>query len=273
MVPSVSVLDLPYKSKANFKAFTRYSERVEKDIPSQKFIIKFLKRDIAKGHNILIPVYRKDYAYWLSRVLSRKGIGNVTLTGDVRDTARSKLRTITLDKARNDPDVKVTIAIRGLLTGVNVPRWSMIYEIYPISNEPNFIQEYQRICTPMPNKNSPVVRYFLPDWEMYLRCFKNMAIVLKKEGAIFTKTADKKLETIMLRFNSRELAEYYPKHKSKSKRKYVSANVPLKDIMGSLDTDLEDARNEREDLEEVLHTSAKTRKTKRKKEVSSLNDF
>jgi hypothetical protein len=77
----------------------------------------------------------------------------------------------------------------------------------------------------------------------------------------------------MLRFNSRELAEYYPKHKSKSKRKYVSANVPLKDIMGSLDTDLEDARNEREDLEEVLHTSAKTRKTKRKKEVSSLNEF
>ena len=58
-----------------------------------------------------------------------------------------------------------------------------------MNNDPNFEQEYKRICTPMPNKPRPVVRFFVDDQEVVERCYFNSADVIRRQGGEFTPSA------------------------------------------------------------------------------------
>jgi len=60
--------------------------------------------------------------------------------------------------------IKVIVGIRRMVqVGVNIPLWSALYEINPISNPPKMKQETARILTDIPGKLSPVIRHFLDD--------------------------------------------------------------------------------------------------------------
>ena len=86
-------------------------------------------------------------------------------------------------------EVSVIVAQRSMLTGINIPRWDTLYWIVPMNNDPNFEQEYKRICTPMPNKPRPVVRFFVDDHEVVERCYFNSADVIRRQGGEFTASA------------------------------------------------------------------------------------
>lgn len=115
-------------------------------------------RDVRRGHVVLIPVTQHVHADILKRMIDYEYGKQITFcfTGKIPKNKRQEAR----DRMNNDQSIKVVIAMRSMLTGVNVPRWSAIYTIMPISNEPNYEQEVCRVCTPMEGKRQPIIRFF-----------------------------------------------------------------------------------------------------------------
>ena len=115
--------------------------------------------DIENGHNVLIPVNRNDWAKKLEgRINSKMGRKVVFLyNGSIPRDKRQE----TLEKMRTDPNIGCVIATRSMLLGVDIPRWSAIYTVAPISNEPTYFQEVARVLTPMEGKPRPIIRFFL----------------------------------------------------------------------------------------------------------------
>jgi hypothetical protein len=113
---------------------------------------------------------------------------------------KKKDRPIPLQKSANR-EVDVIVAQRSMLTGINIPVWDMMYWFVPMNNDPNFEQEFKRICTPMPNKPQPVVRFFVDDFEIVQRCFFNCANVIHKFGGAFTPSALEYWVAMGIKFN------------------------------------------------------------------------
>ena len=61
----------------------------------------------------------------------------------------------------SDESVKVVMATRSMLLGMNIARWSCLISISLIANKPVYDQEVQRICTDIPGKKQPEVIYVL----------------------------------------------------------------------------------------------------------------
>ena len=116
------------------------------------------KFDVANGHHVLIPVNRVRHADVLEKMINEAVGSDVCFkfTGAIPKDKRQQAR----DRMRGDGKIKVTLAMRSMLLGMDVPRWSAIYTVAPISNKPTYTQEVFRICTPMEGKRRPIVRYF-----------------------------------------------------------------------------------------------------------------
>ncbi len=115
-------------------------------------------RDVRDGHIVLIPIIRLEHADTLTTLINRACGRDVcfSFTGRIPKQFRQAAR----NTMNDDPKIKVCIAMRPMLTGINIPRWSAIYTIAPISNVPTYTQEVFRICTVMEGKKKPIVRYF-----------------------------------------------------------------------------------------------------------------
>lgn len=118
-------------------------------------------RDVKRGHIVLIPVIRHEQAITLKRMIDNLAGRDITFafTGKIPKAKRQWAR----DQMNKNSKIKVVVAMRSMLTGLNVPRWSAIYTQAPISNEPNYTQEVFRVCTPMEGKRTPIVRYFFDE--------------------------------------------------------------------------------------------------------------
>jgi hypothetical protein len=118
--------------------------------------------------------------------------------------ANKKQREETLTKTRLGK-TRVVVGIRSLLQlGINVPAWDTIYEIAPISNAPNLIQELGRIRTPDPKNpdKNPIVRWFVDvSVAQSFGCFRSCVGQLRKykEFSLFRWHVDYKdtLRTVM----------------------------------------------------------------------------
>ena len=121
-------------------------------------IAQFAKADVEKGHHVLIPVNRNDWALALKKLIDDEVGRKVCFlfNGSIPKNKRQEAR----DTMRFNDDVKVTIATRSMLLGMDCPDWSAVYTVAPISNAPTYTQEIHRICTPQPGKKRPVIRYF-----------------------------------------------------------------------------------------------------------------
>ena len=123
-------------------------------------IAKRALADVARGHTVLIPVTQHAHAASIAKMIalySGKPDMVFLFTGQIPKNKRQWAR----DEMNNNPKIKIVIAMRSMLTGVNIPRWSAIYTVVTISNEPNYTQEVFRVCTPMEGKKTPVIRFML----------------------------------------------------------------------------------------------------------------
>ena len=130
-----------------------------------QLIMNYLRRDLDNGRYIVIPVSRRAVCMdWVKRINKMGYSAEAFVAGSDRDAI--------VERARRGK-TRVVVGIRSILsTGVNVPKWDCLYEVEPISNDPNFYQEYSRICTTLEGKPQPVIRMFVDDAGPSYGCFR-----------------------------------------------------------------------------------------------------
>ena len=138
--------------------WTYFVNYVSMNIARNKYIANMAVKDVERGHVVLIPIARKEQADTLENLINGQYGDKICFkfTGDIPKKDRQKVR----DRMNDDPSIKVVLAMRSMLLGMNVPRWSCLYTVAHISNEPTYTQEVFRICTPMEGKRRPIIRYF-----------------------------------------------------------------------------------------------------------------
>lgn len=236
LTPLISVIRTGFVSNKMYKNwvyFLRFLENTEKRMNK---ILSFLQKDARNGRSILVPVAHHSMVDFLVEELKYMGVKAVGWDGRLK----KKERHIPLEMSANG-EVSVIIAQRSMLTGINIPRWDMLYWIVPMNNDPNFEQEYKRICTPMPNKPRPVVRFFVDDQEVVERCYFNSADVIRRQGGEFTPSAKEDWTKVGERFG--KLKPPAPKSCKYNKTKDTSTrraktNLGLNAIFN--DSDIED---------------------------------
>ncbi len=196
------------KSRAKFvgkAGFARLINFVSAHEKRNDMIIEWALKDIASGHSIVIPVERKEHVWLLvKRINDEHGdIIAAGFTGGAGNKAAKSQRTQSLADAVSGK-IRVVVGIRSLLQrGLNVPRWSMMYGVMPINNEPNWKQESSRILTPMEGKRQPAIRLFVDE---NLGMMLNCAIQTYKQCILFnhvpTKTAKERYALLLKKLNA-----------------------------------------------------------------------
>lgn len=216
--PKVSVVRTGFKSNRNYKNWVYFLRFLESQQSRVDKLLAFAYKDVKKnGRSILIPVAHHSQVDSLVEQLNDIGLKAIGWDGRLK----KKERHIPLEKSAKG-EVDVLVAQRSMLTGINIPRWDTLYWFVPMSNDPNFEQEYKRICTPMPNKNDPVVRFFVDDYEIVERCFFNSARVIKSQGGQFTQSAALDWQRVGERFG--KLSPPKPKRTAEESCKTKKAN-------------------------------------------------
>lgn len=163
--PQVFVIETGIKSAYNYKTWNSAMQFLASNKDRINIIMENLKKDLKAGRKIVIPVMYKAQAQELVNRINALGYVAEKFVAGVD---REKL----LARARSG-EIDVVVGIRSILsTGVNVPIWSAIYTISPISNPPNYYQETMRVCTPLPGKLQPIIRIFVDDLQMTKGCFR-----------------------------------------------------------------------------------------------------
>lgn len=211
---TIDVIETGFHSNRQYAIWTYAMRLLEKAEARTKLIVKQAVKDLKNGRSILIPVtVQRQNDNMVRRI--NAAYGKTIAAGFHGKLTKSKAnnkRQAVLDSAISGK-IRCIVATRSMLAGVNIPRWDTIYEIVPISNEPNLEQELLRVCTPYANKKKPLVRWFVDDFGPSRACFvasvSHMKNMRKNLGG-FTYT-EKGKSTMM-----KQLAVYYG---AKSRRK------------------------------------------------------
>lgn len=177
MAPKVDVMDSGFSSNRNYNLWTYAMKALESDAKRTQLIVneavKMMKSD--GGRSILIPVTFVKQAKLLRDMINRK-MGKKVAVEFTGQQGKKVRRQVILDARAGK--YQCVVAMRQLLTGVNVPVWSGLLECMPMNNPPNFIQEFNRVCTPHDGKPAPVVKFLIDDFSPSRNCVINMFDVL-----------------------------------------------------------------------------------------------
>lgn len=170
MTPKVVVHETGVKARTQYKQWTYAMQFLAKNEKRNAMIVDQAIKDIQRGHNIVMGITFRQHALELVTAINKKAemlgltkhgkaVAEMFLGGggDKQKATRKEI----LDRAKSG-QTRVIVGMRQLIQmGLNVPKWSVIYLIIPISNEPNLRQETARIRTPMEGKLQPIVRLFV----------------------------------------------------------------------------------------------------------------
>lgn len=177
--PVVSFVETGFTPKKEFKLMHFALRALEKDKDRTRLIVKHVISDLKAGHSIVIPVI---YTTQMNDLVDRinKAYGKKIAAGFHGKLSKENRKKL-INDARSGK-IKVVIGIRKIVqVGLNIPRWSCLYEISPISNSPKLRQETSRILTPMEGKKEPVIRFFLDNLGFSRGCLRTC---MYKDGMI-----------------------------------------------------------------------------------------
>lgn len=177
LVPTCTFHETGLHSSKDYSMWTYYLRWLERAEERTRLILDHILADLKAGHSIVIPCYHTSLIYELVRRINWEYGKNIAASavGEMSRSARDKV----FEKAKKGK-IRCVVGTRRIVsTGINVPRWSCLYWIDPLANPPNWIQEYSRILTPMPNKK-PVIRFFLDDSGQTTGCLRSC--LFKTEG-------------------------------------------------------------------------------------------
>jgi hypothetical protein len=164
------VVETKLRITKNYRIWTYAMRALELLEGRDELIVKHVLKDLKAGHSICIPVTFTRHANNLVRKINQE-YGSQVAVAFNGSLSKDRRREVIL-KARTSKKYRVVVAQRSMLTGVNIPRWSSLFEIAPIANEPNLKQEVMRICTPMEGKLQPVIKFFVDDFGISRACFR-----------------------------------------------------------------------------------------------------
>jgi len=160
-------------------------------------IMSCVMRDVKAGRSVVVALKRKNHILdFVAELNLRAG---KEIAAEFVGGAKSKNRRKDVVGLARSGKIKVVVGYRPLLQlGINIPRWDTLYYCMPMANEPNWEQESNRVCTPMPGKKQPIVRMFVdPDIGLSIGCFRKTVGFSKNLGHKFSKQAIKKLKGLM----------------------------------------------------------------------------
>lgn len=188
MVPTVYIHDTGRNYSRPPKHWVFAMKRLANDKKRNEMIVKQAIADVKAGHSVVIPLCFKKHIFDIVNAINEE-YGKPIAKGFVGGgTKQNKdLRREMLADAKSGK-VKVVVGIRRLLQrGINVPRWSMIYTVIPISNKPNYKQETSRVRTPMEGKNPGIRLFYEESMGQSVGCAKNCVAHMKEFKYNFSK--------------------------------------------------------------------------------------
>lgn len=172
----MDVLTTEVKHKRNYVNFVYAMRYLSNDVKRNKLIVDNVIKQLEQGESIVIPVMFKSHVFNLVKEINDRWGSAIAepFTGG-GNLANKKERQNILDRCRKN-ETRVIVGIRKLLQlGVDVPQWTRLFEVMPISNKPNLLQETSRIRTPCESKpdKKPMILFFV-DCEIgqSLGCFR-----------------------------------------------------------------------------------------------------
>ena len=180
LVPELFFHETGLHSSKDYSLWVYYIKWLARDKKRQQMIIDQACEDIKNGHSIVIPCYHLQQVYELVRKINWQMGKNVAAAAVGGSGKGDKLKRDEIFEKAKSGEIKCVVGIRKIVsTGINVAKWSALYWIDPLANPPNWIQEYSRILTPLPNKK-PIIRFFLDDSGQTIGCLKSC--LFKTEG-------------------------------------------------------------------------------------------
>ncbi len=155
-----------YKNMGN-REWNWFWNKISYDRERNELIAETAKKDLLRGHKIIIPVKRVKQTLTLKKFIEKEFEGedwvpNVVSYTDT--TIKKKEREIVANDIRAGV-YDVVIATSALISeGFDAPAMSCLYEVVPIFSVDNLYQEYSRIRTKSKKKKrKPFVRVFIDD--------------------------------------------------------------------------------------------------------------
>ena len=183
-----------YSGPAGFVYCENFLSKHEK---RNEQIMDAVMRDVRKGRSVVVALKRREHISDFVADINLRA--EKEIAAEFVGGAKSKNRRKEVVGLARSGKIKVVVGYRPLLQlGINVPRWDTLYYCMPMSNEPNWEQESNRVCTPMPGKKQPIVRMFVdPEIGLSIGCFRKTIGFSKNLGHLFSKQAKRKLVGLM----------------------------------------------------------------------------
>ena len=161
VVPKVFIKDTGISLRNDPKLWVYKMKALCNSKPRNQLIVERCIKDVKAGHSVVIPLMFTKHIHQMVRDINEAYGSDIAEAFVGGGAAKHKLvRQAILARAKSG-ETKVIVGTRSLLQlGLNVPRWSCIYTVIPISNKPNYLQETSRVRTPMDGKRSPIIRLF-----------------------------------------------------------------------------------------------------------------
>lgn len=160
LAPTVYIHDTGCKYRSPPKLWVYAMKKLANDEKRNKIIVDQVFKDLKAGHSIVIPVSFTKHITELVNEINRRAGKKIAAPFRGGGTKKNKEERKEILRQAKTGEIRVVVGIRRLLQrGLNVPKWSAIYTVIPISNEPNYRQETRRVCTPVEGKQ-PIVRLF-----------------------------------------------------------------------------------------------------------------
>lgn len=173
MTPTVAVHKTGFAPKYKYKTWSPAIRWLADHKERQQLIVDYAIRDLENGHSLVIPVTFVHQSKSIADAINEEWAIDHPDEVPIAVAFHGKANREDILKGARLGKYRAVVGIRSIISvGVNVPRWSCLYVIAPISNPPNFEQETRRICTVMEGKRKPLIRMFVDEMDLTKGCFR-----------------------------------------------------------------------------------------------------